>query len=65
MRDACLPVHRSWTSKWTGAVGATWSACKKIGKGVLLAGALSAACMAIVVDYGLTYAAGDAVMYPS
>ena len=63
--DVCFVVHRSWKSKWTGALGATWRACKKIAQGVLLAGALSAACMAILVEYGLTYPAGDDTMYPT
>jgi len=36
-----------------------------VAKGVLLAGALSAVCLAIVVEYGLNYAAGDDVVYPS
>ncbi len=31
----------------------------------LLAGALSAACMAILVEYGLTYPAGDDIMNPT
>ena len=52
-------------SKSTGALGATWRAVKKVAKGVLLASALSAACMAIVVEYGLNYVVGDAVIYPS
>ena len=59
MPDACYPVHRSWASRWTGAVRATWWACKKIAKGVLLAGALSAAAACILVEYSLTCADGD------
>ncbi|KAL0019839.1 hypothetical protein WJX79_002768 [Trebouxia sp. C0005] len=50
---------RSWASRWTGAVRATWWACKKIAKGVLLAGALSAAAACILVEYSLTCADGD------
>ena len=65
MPDVCFVVHRSWKSKWTGALGATWSIVKKVVKGVLLAGALSAACMAIAVEYGLTYAAGDDIVHPT
>ncbi len=63
--DVCFLVHRSWSSKWTGALGATWRGFEKVAKGFLLAGALSAACLAIVVEYGLNYAAGDDVVYPS
>ncbi len=58
-------MHRSWSSTWTGALGATWRGLKKVAKGVLLAGALSAACMAIILEYGLTYADGDDIIYPS
>jgi len=58
-------VHRSWTSKWTGALGGIWRGFKKVAKGVLIAGVLSAACMAIAVEYGLSYAAGDDVIYPT
>ncbi len=43
----------------------SWRYLEKVAKGVLLAGALSAACLAIVVEYGLNYATGDDVAYPS